>query len=432
MIGARHDTIAEDECGRLDLVALEGRLAAGGVGTVVATAGTTSLGALDDVEAVADLCVAHGARLHIDAAYGGFFSLLADGGEPSVDPGPFRAIARADRSSSPPHKHGLQPYGCGSVLFADPGVARFYLHESPYTYFSTRDHDPGETTIECSRPGAAAAALWATLRALPLTREGLGSHLAGARAAGLALAGLLRVRGEVELVVEPGLDIVCVFARRPSAAAISEASERAFEALARAGWHVAKLRLEAEWLRRSHPWNRGRRTDGDRRPPLPDQARAPTGGRRAGRPACGRARRYQSAATPGLTLQSRRSGPWRPLTTRRLAAGPPAAGRWLPARSARGRPRRGRRRGSGRGQRRRERKVPTADEAERVSFPKRRGGPGDCLRDRRHAAWTVARIGSFGWSRKSWVSGGLPGWSSSTSNRRATAATANDASIVER
>jgi glutamate/tyrosine decarboxylase-like PLP-dependent enzyme len=254
VIGVRHETIPEDERGRLDLDALERRLASGGVGTVVATAGTTSLGALDDVGAVADRCAAHKARLHVDAAYGGFFALLADGGEPSVDPGPIRAIARADSVVVDPHKHGLQPYGCGCVLFADPGVARFYLHDSPYTYFSTRDHHPGETTLECSRPGAAAAALWATLRALPLTREGLGSHLAGARAAGLALAGRFRGRDEVALVVEPELDIVCVFARRPSAAAITEASERAFDELARSGWHVAKLRLETGWLRRAHPW----------------------------------------------------------------------------------------------------------------------------------------------------------------------------------
>ena len=47
------------------------------------TLGTTSLGALDDVGAVADLCEAHGARLHVDAAYGGFFALLADGREPA-------------------------------------------------------------------------------------------------------------------------------------------------------------------------------------------------------------------------------------------------------------------------------------------------------------------------------------------------------------
>jgi glutamate/tyrosine decarboxylase-like PLP-dependent enzyme len=252
VIGVGHETLPEDERGRLELDALERRLRAGGVGTVVVTAGTTSLGALDDVEAAADLCAAHGARLHVDAAYGGFFALLADGGEPSVEPGPFRALARADSVVIDPHKHGLQPYGCGCVLFSDRDVARFYLHDSPYTYFSSRDLHPGETTLECSRPGAAAAALWATLRALPLTREGLGAHVAGARTAGLALAE--RLRGDLELVVEPELDIVCVFPGFPSAAAISDTSDRAFETLAASGWHVAKLRLDTAWLRRSHPW----------------------------------------------------------------------------------------------------------------------------------------------------------------------------------
>jgi glutamate/tyrosine decarboxylase-like PLP-dependent enzyme len=252
VIGLRHDKLPEDARGRLDLDALEGRLRRGGVGTVVVTVGTTSLGALDDVGAAADLCDAHGTRLHVDAAYGGFFALLADGGEPTVEAGPFRALARADSVVVDPHKHGLQPYGCGCVLFADPAVARFYLHDSPYTYFSSRELHPGETTLECSRPGAAAAALWATLRALPPTREGLGAHLAGARAAALALAG--RMGGELELVVDPELDIVCAFPRRPSAAAVTEASERAFVTLADSGWHVAKLRLETGWLRRSHSW----------------------------------------------------------------------------------------------------------------------------------------------------------------------------------
>ena len=198
VLSAPHETVPQDELGRMDMNALESRLRAGGVGTVVVTAGTTSLGALDDVAAAADLCEAHGARLHVDAAYGGFFALLADGREPGVDPRPFRAFPRADSLVVDPHKHGLQPYGCGCVLFRDAQVARFYLHDSPYTYFSSRDLHPGETTLECSRAGAAAAALWATLRALPLTREGLGSHLAGARAAGLALAE--RLQGDLELV----------------------------------------------------------------------------------------------------------------------------------------------------------------------------------------------------------------------------------------
>jgi glutamate/tyrosine decarboxylase-like PLP-dependent enzyme len=253
LIGARHGSVPEDERGRVDLDALERRLAAGGVGTVVATAGTTSLGALDDVAAMADLCHRHGARLHVDAAYGGFFSLIADGREPGVEAAPFAAIRRADSVVVDPHKHGLQPYGCGCVLFADPAVAELYAHDSPYTYFTSGELHPGEITFECSRPGAAAAALWATLRAMPLTREGLGVHLAAARSAGLAFAAALAGREEAELVVDPELDIVCAFAPRPTASAITAATEHAFAALAANGRHIAKLRLETEWLRRRHP-----------------------------------------------------------------------------------------------------------------------------------------------------------------------------------
>src|SRR5262249_17483668 len=71
-----------------------------------------------------------------------------------------------------PHKHGLQPYGCGCVLFRDPAVGRLYRHDSPYTYFTSTDLHLGEISLECSRPGAAAAALWATQRLLPLVEEG--------------------------------------------------------------------------------------------------------------------------------------------------------------------------------------------------------------------------------------------------------------------
>src|SRR5258705_10218228 len=95
VIGARHETVAEDELGRLDPRALAARLQDGGVGTVVTTLGTASLGALDDVETIADLCAQHGARLHVDAAYGGFFAPLAGAAE-GVSGEPFRAAARAD------------------------------------------------------------------------------------------------------------------------------------------------------------------------------------------------------------------------------------------------------------------------------------------------------------------------------------------------
>src|SRR5437763_763255 len=252
VLGAHHETVAEDARGRLDLEALAARLQAGGVGTVVATLGTTSLGALDELPAIADLCARHGARLHVDAAYGGFFAVLA--GEPGdVAAKPFAAAARADSIVIDPHKHGLQPYGCGCVLFADPGVGRLYAHDSPYTYFTSGELHLGEISLECSRAGAAAAALWTTLRAFPLTVDGLGTFVGGARRAGLALAAALGADERLALVVEPELDIVCPFLRAPSASAIAAASERAFDALAQRRWHVAKLRLEGGWPRRRHP-----------------------------------------------------------------------------------------------------------------------------------------------------------------------------------
>jgi len=239
VLGAKHETVPADARGRIDLDALEVRLMRRGVGTVVATPGTTALGAVDDVGAIADLCAEHGARLHVDAAYGGFFRLLADGGEPGVAAAPFEAIARADSIVVDPHKHGLQPYGCGCVLFADPGVGRLYAHDSPYTYFTSDALHLGEISLECSRAGAAAAALWTTLRALPLTRDGLGRHLSAARAAALELAALLDADERTELVLEPELDIVCMRSATDPATA-----ERAFDTLAEDGWHVAKLRLD--------------------------------------------------------------------------------------------------------------------------------------------------------------------------------------------
>jgi glutamate/tyrosine decarboxylase-like PLP-dependent enzyme len=253
VLGARHESVPEDGFGRMDLGALEERLLGGGVGTVVCTPGTTALGAVDDVAAIADLCARHGARLHVDAAYGGFFALLADGADPGVAEDAFRAIGRADSVVVDPHKHGLQPYGCGCVLFADPAVGRLYAHDSPYTYFTSDELHRGEISLECSRAGAAAAALWTTLRALPLTRDGLGRHLAAARGAALTTAAALAADPRTTVVVAPEVDIVCVLPAGASAASASAAATHAFDTLAAAGWHVAKLRLDTGWLRARHP-----------------------------------------------------------------------------------------------------------------------------------------------------------------------------------
>lgn len=246
VVGARHEGLPQTADGALDLDALAARLAAGGVGTVVATLGTTALGRLDPVHRIADLCARHGARLHVDAAYGGFFAVIADGAEPGVDPAPFAALARADSIAIDPHKHGLQPYGCGCIVFADPAVGALYRHDSPYTYFTSDDLHPGEVSLECSRSGSSAAALWATLRALPLTRAGLGAELAGARTAALALHARLRALPGWSPVIDPDLDVVCWHADLPTAGAVGAASRRAFDLLAERGWHVALLELPAD------------------------------------------------------------------------------------------------------------------------------------------------------------------------------------------
>ncbi len=261
VLGVEHESIPQDARGAMDLDALRARLERGGVATVVATLGTTALGALDPLPKIADLCEQHGARLHVDTAYGGFFALLADGGEPGVDADAYAALARADSVVIDPHKHGLQPYGCGCVLFADPAVGRFYAHESPYTYFTSSELHLGEISLECSRAGASAAALWTTLRALPLTRDGLGQHLSAARRAGLRLAERIAADDRAALLVDPSLDIVCALATTaddPGAAA-----ERAFDTLAADGWHVATLRVDRAWATSIHPWLADRGGDVD-------------------------------------------------------------------------------------------------------------------------------------------------------------------------
>ena len=111
-----------------------------------------------------------------------------------------------------PHKHGLQPYGCGCVLFRDPAVGRFYKHDSPYTYFTSKELHLGEISLECSRAGAAAVALWATQQLLPLMPGGEFAQRTGARpAAALELDRRLRADARFSALAaggEPELDIV--------------------------------------------------------------------------------------------------------------------------------------------------------------------------------------------------------------------------------
>src|SRR5262249_5945280 len=152
------ESIPIDSNARMDTTAFKNRVTKGDVGTVVATMGTTATGSVDPLPEILTLAKQHNFRVHADAAYGGYFTLAPNLG-PNAQAA-FACIGEVDSIVIDPHKHGLQPYGCGCVLFRDPGVGRLYKHDSPYTYFTSAELHLGEISLECSRPGAAAAALW--------------------------------------------------------------------------------------------------------------------------------------------------------------------------------------------------------------------------------------------------------------------------------
>jgi glutamate/tyrosine decarboxylase-like PLP-dependent enzyme len=231
LLGVAATAVPATADGRIDLDAVEAECERGDVGTVVLTTGSTGLGAIDRVDEALALRERYGVRIHIDGAYGGFFALLARGPEPLVEPAPYAAIAQCDSVVVDPHKHGLQPYGCGAVLFADPAVGRVYKHESAYTYFTSAELHLGEITLECSRAGAAAAGLWLTLQALPLAAdEGLGPILAAGRRAARAWAQRVRDSGVLELHVDPELDILTYLPRGGSLSAVDAATQAMLQA----------------------------------------------------------------------------------------------------------------------------------------------------------------------------------------------------------
>ncbi len=242
--------VAADRCGRMDMDALEAQLRKGDVGTVVATLGTTAIGAVDPLDQILGLQQRYGFRVHVDAAYGGYFRLIADLlDEPARRA--YLAMERADSIVIDPHKHGLQPYGCGCVLFRDPTVGRFYKHDSPYTYFTSGELHLGEISLECSRAGAAAVALWATQRLLPLVSGGeFAAGLQCSRAAALELD--RRLRGDARFGAlaagGPELDIVVWKLAADNAAQSSARAHGTFEASALRDLHLALVQLPLNWF----------------------------------------------------------------------------------------------------------------------------------------------------------------------------------------
>ena len=117
---------------------------------ITASAGTTDTGAVDPVDAIAELAQQHGLWLHVDAAYGGFFLLCEEG----------RQVLRGlDKSHSivlDPHKGMFLPYGSGAVLVRDvTWLARSQAYQADYMQdvrITEGHYSPADLSLELTRP----------------------------------------------------------------------------------------------------------------------------------------------------------------------------------------------------------------------------------------------------------------------------------------
>jgi len=242
VLGLQFSTVPVLSDGRMDIAALEKLLKSGDVGTVVVTLGNTGIGSVDPLDGILMLQEKYNFRIHADAAYGGYFHISSE-----LGPGARKAfdlISEVDSIVIDPHKHGLQPYGCGCVLFRDPKVGALYKHDSPYTYFSSAELHLGEISLECSRPGASAVALWATQKLLPMTPGGkFSQELDKSLLAARALYERIDNSENFQALMLPEIDIVVYGVQAENASIASKRAGEVFAEAAKRNLHLALITL---------------------------------------------------------------------------------------------------------------------------------------------------------------------------------------------
>lgn len=132
---------------------------------VFSTAGTTNTGAVDPMDAVADLCAREGIWHHVDGAYGAFFHMV-----PELRP-LLAGLARADSLTLDPHKGLFMPYGIGALLVRD-GEALRALHSSTAGYLPDNQsefYDPAQYGPNLSR-GFPGLRVWLSVKLLGAAR----------------------------------------------------------------------------------------------------------------------------------------------------------------------------------------------------------------------------------------------------------------------
>jgi L-2,4-diaminobutyrate decarboxylase len=203
--------VEADELGRLTADGLHqalGRLGpdAARVFAVVATAGTTNAGLVDDLRAAADAAEGLGAWFHVDGAYG-----LAALAAPSAR-ARFTGVERADSFVVDPHKWLFAPFDCAALVYRQPALARA-AHTQHAEYLEVlsggQAWNPSDYAFHLTRR-ARGLPFWFSLATHGTQRY------ADAVEATLALtveaAALIRAAPHLELLLEPELSVV-VFRR---------------------------------------------------------------------------------------------------------------------------------------------------------------------------------------------------------------------------
>ncbi|MDH3367040.1 MAG: pyridoxal-dependent decarboxylase, partial [Gemmatimonadota bacterium] len=199
---------------------------------VVASAGTTNTGAVDDLRGLADLAATEHLWYHVDAACGGFFALTERGRRVLA------GMERADSVTLDPHKGLFLPYGTGSLLVRDGRLLR-RAHATEGAYLPamqdrTEFVDFCQVSPELSRPFRGLR-LWLPLRLVGVGafRDALDEKLDLARHVSRELD---RMRG-IEVIVEPELSIVVFRASGdgPDAEGTNALNRRLLDAVNRRG-----------------------------------------------------------------------------------------------------------------------------------------------------------------------------------------------------
>ncbi len=195
------------EHGRMDGVALAETLAdEDGVFAVVATAGTTNAGVIDDLVSIADVCEKNDIWLHVDGAYG-----LAALASPTARKR-FSGIERADSFIVDPHKWLFAPYDCCALVYRNP-VFAVAAHSQVAPYLDQIDREawnPSEYAIHLSRR-VRGMPLWFSLATYGTDRYAIAIDRVLATAQEIARG--IKAADHLELVLEPDLSVVLF--RRP-------------------------------------------------------------------------------------------------------------------------------------------------------------------------------------------------------------------------